>query len=152
MTATAIVGAVCALSVGLGAYGLGVLSSDLFYRDLVALLVGAAAYTSLFVLVSLLINKAMIVSLLYAFAWETSVPSIPGDTYKLAITSHLTAIAERPTTASEGLLGALSSGLSTNLLSPAVSWPVLILLIAACSAIGAAWFTKFEYVGREDTE
>jgi hypothetical protein len=42
--------------------------------------------------------------------------------------------------------------LNENLLSPAVSWPVLLILIAVCTAFGAFWFTKFEYVGREDTE
>jgi ABC-2 type transport system permease protein len=152
ITVVAGIGILSAIAVSVAVFGAGALSSDLLYRDMVAIVVGSLAYGSLFVLVSLLINRAMIICLLFAFAWETSVPNMPGEMYKLSITSYLTAIAERPASSNDGLLSALSGALNPNTIAASTAWPVMLLLIAFCTVFGAWWFTKFEYVPREDAE
>ena len=69
---------------GIGVFGailtaIGSGDHSLLSKDIVALAVGAFAYGALFLMVSLLFNRAMIICLLYAFGWEISIPSLPGS-------------------------------------------------------------------------
>lgn len=131
------------------------LVNPILMRDLVAIVVGSLAYGTLFVLISLLVNRSMIVSLLFAFAWETSIPSMPGSVYLLSISSYLTAIAQRPSAGqsqSGSPLGAIANTLGTNTMMPDVGWAVMVGLIVFCAAAGAFWFSRNEYLPREDAE
>lgn len=152
----ALIGTLSAVVVSFAAFGGGAFSNEILFRDLKAIWIGALAYGSLFVLVSLLINRAMIVCLLFAFAWETSISNLPGNMYILSLNSYLTALAERPSsgmTGADGLLGALAGNLSgANVMSANTAWTVLIPFTLFCLAVGAWWFTHFEYVPREDAE
>lgn len=152
ITVVALVTFLGAILVSAAVYGSGALSNPLLWRDLKAIIVGAAAYGSLFVFVSLLINRAMIVCLLFAFAWETSVPNMPGSMYYLSITSYLTAISERPSTGAGDFMQLLAGALGSNTLTPSVAIPAMLVLIAVCGVAAMTWFTKFEYVPREDAE
>ncbi len=152
MTVVAIVTFVGAVLVSGAVYGAGALSNELLWRDVKAIVVGAAAYGALFVFVSLLINRAMIVCLLFAFAWETSVPNMPGSMYYLSITSYLTAISERPSAGSGDFLQLLAGSFGQNTLTPGSAYPAMLILIGACVVASMTWFTKFEYVPREDAE
>lgn len=129
------------------------LLQPLLFVDLKALAIGALAYGGLFVFVSLLMNRAMIVCLLFAFGWETAIPNVPGYLYYVSVYSHLSAIAQHPKpSASLGPLGALSGQLSTNSLTPTAGWTSLIGLTVVTFALSCWWFSRFEYVPREDAE
>ena len=152
-----LVTAMAAIALSLAVYGSSALTNHFLWRDLVAIGVGALAYGSLFVLISLMVNRAMVISLLFAFAWETSVPSMPGSVYLMSISTHLTAIAQRPSSGEpgnggRGVLTVVANALGTNTLSPGVGWAVMIVLIAFCTVFGAWWFSRFEYLPREDAE
>ena len=150
-----IVTSLSSVALAIAVYGSSGFSNHFLFRDLIAIAVGSLAYGSLFVLISLIINRAMIVSLLFAFAWETSVPSMPGSIYLLSISTHLTAIAQRPSAgnATRGnLLTVFANALGTNTLSPQIGWMAMGGLIAFCMVFGAWWFSKFEYLPREDAE
>ncbi|MCX7799068.1 MAG: ABC transporter permease [Fimbriimonadales bacterium] len=139
---------VVALASGLPQAQLGALG-----RDLVALLVGSLAYVGLFVAASLLINRAMVVCLLYAFGWETSVGNMPGDLYHLAVSSYLSALGSKPAPASGNpMLDLMTGRLGLNLITEGRAWTVLLILIAVCFAFSARWFQTHEYVPREDAE
>lgn len=139
-----------AVAVSYATYGPG---NALLWRDIKALAVGSAAYMALFVFVSLLMNRSMIVCLLFAFVWETSVPNMPGDLYRLTISSYLTSIAERPAPqTTSGILDALGGMLGINTIPLATAWIAVVLLTVCCLGGGALWFGKFEYMAREDAE
>ena len=151
----ALVSGLSAVTVSAAVYGGGAFTNAVLYRDLTAVLVGALAYGFLFVLISLIVNRSMIVSLLFAFAWETSVPSMPGNMYWLSISSYITAIAQRPSvgTAVQGNpLGGLGQLLGTNPISAETGWTVLISIILICAGLSMWWFSNFEYLPREDAE
>lgn len=93
MVVTFLVALLSAVAVSLAIFG-GL--SQLFFNDIPALAAGAAAYVALFTLFSLLVNRAMIVCLLFAFGWELAIPNLGGDIYLLSINSYLTAIAHHP--------------------------------------------------------
>lgn len=144
------ISAIAAVAVSLAAYGTG---NELLWRDIKALAAGSAAYMAFFVFVSLLMNRSMIVCLLFAFVWETSVPNMPGDLYRLTISSYLTSIAERPSPHTQmGLLDALSGMLGVNTIPLSTAWISVILITLVCLAVGAFWFGRFEYMAREDAE
>jgi len=152
-----IVTAMAAIALSFAVYGASTPTNHYLWRDLVAIAVGSLAYGGLFVLISLMMNRAMVVSLLFAFAWETSVPSMPGSVYLMSISTHLTAIAQRPSSGEPargggGVLTVVANALGTNTLSPTVGWAVMIILIAFCLTFGAWWFKRFEYLPREDAE
>jgi ABC-2 type transport system permease protein len=153
-TATATIGMVAAVTVSFAVKGGSFLSNEFLLRDFKGIIIGSLAYCSLFVFVSLVINKAMIAALLYAFGWESMAPNMQGSMYQLSITSHLQAICERPapTTDANPLASFMSGAMGTNLLTPTQSWITMILLSATMLGLAMLWFTKFEYLPREDAE
>jgi ABC-2 type transport system permease protein len=148
----AALGILSAVAVSFGVYGAGFLSNPLLPKDCIALVFGALSYGALFLLISLLFNRAMIICLLFAFGWETSVPNMPGEMYQLSINSQLQAIAEHPSTSDSKPLGLVSGTLSTNLITASSAYVTLTLLTVILVSVSALWFTRFEYVPREDAE
>ncbi len=154
-TTVAILTFIAAMLVSVMVFGPSGVSSEYLWRDVKSIVMGSLAYCSLFVFVSLLMNRAMIVCLLFAFAWETSVPNMPGNMYYLSITSYLSAIAERPSGGqleNNGALGFLAGAMGNNVLSPGTAWMAMIVLTVAMCAVGMTWFSRFEYLPREDAE
>lgn len=149
--AVSAVAILCAVLTSLGAYH-SLQNNSLLVKDCLALIVGAFAYGALFLLVSLMFNRAMIICLLFAFGWETAVPNMPGQMYYLSIFSYLQGIAQHPSTGGNKLLGLLVGGNGDNTLTAGTSYAVMALMVAVLIGFGAWWFTHFEYLPREDAE
>jgi len=146
-----VIGIIFACLSSVGAYhGFG--SNPLLAKDCVALIVGAFAYGALFLIISLMFNRAMIICLLFAFGWETMVPNMPGQMYYLSIYSYLQGIAQHPSTGTNKLLALLTSSGGDNTLTAGMSYGVMAVFVAALIGLGAWWFTNFEYLPREDAE
>jgi ABC-2 type transport system permease protein len=129
----------------------GTSQASLMAHDIQAIAVGSLAYTTLFTLVSLFVNKPMVVCLLFSFVWETAVPEIPGDLYRVTISGYLTSIAHRPVMDSPGgALDALAGLLGVNVIPSGVAWAAMLGFAAFCLGFGAFWFSNFEYMARED--
>ncbi len=147
-----LISALCAVGVSMAVYHnpLG----PYLMKDFVAIAVGSVAYGSLFILVSLLINRAMIVCLLFAFGWESLVPTLPGSIFYLSIGTYLNKIAQRPKMpdAEHGIMDTLSGLMGAKPVPIATSWIAMIALSGACAVVAAWWFTHFEFVPREDAE
>ena len=140
-----------ALLTSLGAFrGLG--TNELLFGDIKALVMGAFAYGALFLFVSLVINRAMIVCLLFAFGWETMVPNMPGTMDRLSVLTYMQAIAEHPAGKTNKAVGFFSGTLGANSVEPDKAWAILIGMSVILVALSAWWFTHFEYVPREDAE
>ena len=145
-----LVSAISALAVSFSTGGGGAILG----RDLLALAVGALAYTGLFTLVSLVINRAMIACLLFAFGWETLAAGVPGDLRLLSLNTHVMAIADRPLPQNTEMSGldAIAAMLNVTGVSSNVSWLVLLGVVGFTFAASMAWFAHFEYTAREDAE
>jgi len=150
-TAVTLVSLFAMAMVGTAVFG-NPFSNPGFFNDAIAIVVGSLAYGTLFVAVSLLISKsAMVVCLLFAFAWETSVPSMPGSMSMLSVSTYLTAIAQRPATSGGvGFFGNIANSIGVNSLSSSTAWPMMILMIAGCGAFSMWWFSRSEFLPRED--
>ncbi|MBI1755761.1 MAG: ABC transporter permease [Fimbriimonas ginsengisoli] len=127
--------------------------AGLLERDLAALGVGALAYGALFLFVSLLFNRAMLICLLFAFGWETSMPNLPGELYRVTIFSYLQGIASHPPLqAQDKLLAFVMGAIGPKTVSLAACWITMGILIVSLLAASCWWFTHFEYIAREDAE
>ncbi len=128
-------------------------SNELLTKDILAVVLGSAAYGAFFLFISLILNRSMLVCLLYAFAWESAIPNLPGDLYYLSINSYIQGIAQHPASEDANRTVTVAGGMkSTALLSSTTSIAVLILLSVTLVVISMVWFTKFEFVPREDAE
>jgi ABC-2 type transport system permease protein len=143
-----IVGILAAIGTALGTRAT---FGELFFRDCSALILGSFAYCALFVLVSLLINKSMVINLIFAFGYEAAVPKMPGDIYKVSINSYLMSIASHPMIAPVTSDAApVATPAAVNTIQPGAAWLAMIGLVVLCSMFNAQWFDRNEYVPRED--
>jgi ABC-2 type transport system permease protein len=133
----------------LGAFGLK--SNPLLFNDLKAVALGALGYGGLFLLVSLVVNRAMIYCLLFSFGWETSVPSLQGDLYHLSINTYIQAVAQHPVNAASRSLSA-AGGDNANSVTALTGALTLTAVAVVTVLISCWWFTHFEFVPREDAE
>lgn len=139
---------------GIGVLGPRAFQTGAFWWDAVVILLGVLAYGCLFILVSLILNKAMIYCLLFAFGWETFVPNMPGDLFYLSIYPYLKAISGHVTVekASQDMLDVVQGAVTTQGVSAGVSWAVLAGMMVVFAWLGIAWFSRSEYTPREDAE
>lgn len=150
VVAVAAVGILAALLASVGAYGANFAANPLLAKDILALGVGAVAYGALFLLVSLLFNRSLMICSLFAFGWESSAPSLPGDLFRLSIYSYLQAIARHPTSGGNGLMERLGGSAAINAISQVQAFTILGSMTLALLALSAWWFTHFEYIPRDD--
>lgn len=145
------IGSLCG---GLGVMGLSTLGAKGWWFDLVILALGAATYSIFFVGISLLLQRAMVFSLLFAFGWETFVPNMPGDLYYVSIYTYLNSLSAHPKLPMGQIpvLDALSGRLTGNLVSSGLAFTILVAFAIVMVGASMWWFNKFEYVPREDGE
>jgi ABC-2 type transport system permease protein len=144
------VSSIMAIGIALATLGPSGLTAGSLWRDIMSLGIGSMAYGSLFVLVSLFWNRAMIICLLFAFGWETSIPNMPGSMYYLSVASYLTNISEHSSAAGKGFMSVLAGQASPETVSTPVAWAVLVAITVGCAVLGAQWFSTHEYLPRED--
>jgi ABC-2 type transport system permease protein len=113
---------------------------------------GAFAYGGLFLFVSLILNRAMIYCLLYAFGWEALVPNMPGEIFLTSIQWHMSNLAKAGKTVPEAAPTLLGGSAQTANIAPMVSVSILVIGFVLMMGLSAYWFKTFEYVPREDAE
>ena len=124
-----------------------------YWRDILAICLGAAAYGSLFLFVTLLFNRALIICVLFAFGWESSVPNLATGLQKLSVVAHMHAIADHPDSpGGKGFLQAISGVMGQNNLNATSSAFALLVFSVVMVGLSAYWFTTHEYIPREDSE
>lgn len=151
VTLVTVVGLMCLLGVTIGVYGMNLYHGTLTFASIEAIVLGAFSYGALFLFLSLILNRSMLVSLLFAFGWEASIPNLPGTAYWFSIFTHLITIAHRglppPTDAK---LSLLTVSLNAGKLTIAESLSVLVGSTTFFLVLGVLIFTQFEFVPRED--
>lgn len=153
ISVTFLLSLVAALAVSFAVFGGQGLANPVLHRDILAIFIGAVAYSSLFLMVSLLINRSMPVNLLFAFGWENVVPNLPGDTGFVSIFGYLMGIAQHPSVGeAAGPLGFFSGQLDSTLMTTDLAWGVLVAIILVTLGFSVFLFSNFEYVPREDTD
>jgi ABC-2 type transport system permease protein len=122
-------------------------------RDLQILPLGALAYGSLSLFLGALIRWALVLGLLFAFGWESWVPSLPGDFAKLSLMAYVRVLAPHPQPLTQMTgLQELISQFNPQSISSTMAWIVLGLATFAGLAGAVVVFSERQYVPREDAE
>jgi len=149
---TVIVGAVwlAALLTALITYGpLGLKDSSLG-RDLGILLVAVFAYSGLFLMLGVMVNRAMIYALLFAFGWESWAPSLPGSFGRVSLMTYVRVLAPHAKdAATQDPMAALMNG-AEDVISNGTAWMVLLSIIVLTIGIAITLFSVREFVPREE--
>ncbi|MEZ5162355.1 MAG: ABC transporter permease [Fimbriimonadaceae bacterium] len=153
MTISAVIAMISVLFAGLFTVGPGILGHAGFWNDLVLMALGASAYGALFVFIGLLLNKAMIYCLLFAFGWETFVPNMPGDLFYVSIYPYLKGLSVNPEPEKvQGFFRVMSGSLQEHTVGKPLSVIILVAIAAAFSLLSLYWFNKHEYVARDEAD
>lgn len=138
-----------AITVALTTYGPAHLGESALGRDLFILPFGVIVYSAVFLLMGTLLNRPLILGLIFAFGWEWLINVFPGYGQFCSIMTYLHVLAPHDVPA------AILKRLPLNTVgvappSSAFSWTVvvaltLLMLLAACIA-----FSLREYVPRDD--
>lgn len=108
------------------------------YWSMAALVViGAFAYSSLFIMISVLLSKPIFFGLFYAFIWEAFIGSIPGRISLLSVKHYVRSI---------GSYWIDTGGIATYAATPAhqAAW-VLVVFTAVTFVMGAILFRRTEF-------
>ena len=151
IAAVALFGIVTVLFAGVGILGFRAFSTPEVLMDCVVVSVAAAVYVPLFVLISLLLNRAMIWSLLFAFGWETFAQNLPGMR-PISIMTYLNSIGLHKAKRADGLMTFFSGDMVIAETPVWLGWTVLIGLCVFFLVAGMLIFSIFEYSPREDAE
>lgn len=122
-------------------------------RDLLILPLGALAYGALFLLLATLFSKPLVYGLLFAFGYESWVPTLPGSFAKWSLMAHLRVLAPHAEPPKAGFdIGELLQLLAPDRIHPGLAWRVILLVPVVCLAAACIAFSCGQYVPREDTD
>jgi ABC-2 type transport system permease protein len=117
----------------------GMDDADGIYGPFAALMViGAFAYSALFIMISVLLNKPIFFGLFYAFIWEGFIGSIPGRISWLSIKHYLLSIASH-------WISIIDLEQTENVHSVSDSAWILFIVSVVVFAIGAYLFREKEF-------
>jgi len=123
------------------------LGQERVLRDLWVLPLGALAYTSLFTLLSTVLQKPLIYGLGFVFGWESWVPFMPGSFRNLSVMTYLRALAAHAPPDTDGnQLTNLLNALNPTQIAPDYARGVLIAVTLAALGLAVWAFSVREYV------
>ncbi len=126
------------------------LSEGMFWMDMLVMALGAAAYTALFTFVTLIRTKAMLIILLFAFLWEVIAPYLQGDMYLLSVNTYMSVLATHPN--KSGIMAVTAMKSDSTAIAAWAGWAVLVTLSAGMLWLNGWWFSRFQYLPKEDAE
>lgn len=140
-----------AAALALAAHGPPGLRNAVFRYDLAFLPLGGAAYGAAFLLLGALLQRPLLWGLLYAFGWETWVPSMPGAFKKASLMSYLRTLVPHPAPEAEVVdISEVFAMLNPTTIPQALAWRVL-LAVTVVGFLGALIaFSRREYAPRDD--
>jgi ABC-type transport system involved in multi-copper enzyme maturation permease subunit len=117
------------------------------WQDCLVLPVGALPYCGMFLLLSTIFERPLLIGLAYAFGWESWTPYLPGDWSKVSLMSYVHALAPH--------LDAANAANADSAISPVniagwLAWTVLLCWFAITLAGAIAIFSNREYTPREE--
>jgi ABC-2 type transport system permease protein len=158
----AVIAVVALLCLALAVFGFRHMGEAGLSPDLRALLIGALAYGSIFVLLGALLPRPLLYGLLFVFGWETIVPILPGSFAKFSVMTYLRVLAAREVNDPDAAEAAGEGGPASFLMSftrppelaisNSQAWYTLAGIALVAMALAMVVFSRREYTPREDAE
>ncbi len=138
------------LLIALVTFGPGGLSVSPLPRDLGILPLAVAAYGGLFLLLGVMVNRAMLYGLLFAFGWESWVPSLPGSFHRVSLMAYVRVLSPHINDNPAAQMAAALTGATEEVISSGMAWTILLTVIAVTLLAALSMFSTGEYVPREE--
>jgi ABC-2 type transport system permease protein len=143
------IGWLAVIAIALATYGPSKLGESSLGRDLLILPSGVIVYSAIFLLFGTLLNRPLILALIFAFGWEPLVRILPGYGQYCSINTYLRVLAPHDVPAGMiNFLNQLSAGVDPP--SQPFAWTVMITLTVAALLAAFITFSVREYVPREE--
>lgn len=137
---------------GVTTLGGSAFTSSYVLTDLLVLMLGSFAYVGIFVFISLIVRKALIVSLIFAFGWELMVQNMSSFMKFGTVSAHMNTLAAHPELPNNNPFSFLSGDMAVQDPPRWVGAVVLLLIIGGMFAANATIFANLEAVARDDGE
>jgi ABC-2 type transport system permease protein len=138
--------AIGALALTLALPAIGSLAFDAWWTAIQVTALAALAYTCLFALLGVLMNRAILVGLAYLVAWEGVVASTDLFFSKLTVAYWLRSIVAQQGLSSDN---PVSEGVAGTGADPLTATIVLLGMAAGAAILGAIWFGRREFASPE---
>jgi ABC-2 type transport system permease protein len=145
---TAVVCWLATLSAAVAAYGPSKLGGSPLGHDLLILPVGIVVYSAVFLLMGTLLNRPLILGLIFAFGWEWLIGVLPGYGQYCSIMTYLRVLA--PHDVAEATLRVLPLTAGVDPPTRPFAWIVMISITLLALFAAFVTFSTREYVPRED--
>ena len=137
------------LSIALATVGPTKLGAAPLAHDILFMPIGVSVYSALFLLMGTLLNRPLILGLIFAFGWENLIVVLPGYGQYCAIVTYLRVLSphEMPAWMNKWTL------LSASIVEPPtrmLAWIVVLSLLIVTLAASFVVFSTREYVPREE--
>jgi len=137
------------IAAALATFGPSHLSGSPLAHDLLIMPIGVSVYSAVFLLMGTLLNRPLILGLIFAFGWENLIIVFPGYGQYCAIMTYLRVLAPHDLPAAMTRLAAFNSSV-VEPPSRIFSWVVMISLLILALLSAFVTFTTREYVPREE--
>lgn len=137
----------------LSTYGLslGKETKSTLGHDLLILPVACAAYSAAFLLLATILQRPLVVGLIYAFGIETWAPSLPGNFKKVSLLAYIRKLASHSEPSSGVDPNNPLAPILNDTLTRELAWQVLIGTTIVALGLALYLFSVREYVPRDDT-
>lgn len=137
------------LSIALATLGPMKLGESPLAHDILFMPIGVSVYSALFLLMGTLLNRPLILGLIFAFGWEYLIVALPGYGQYCAIVTYLRVLSphELPPAMTKVALF-IAAGVEPP--SRTLAWVVLISLLIITLTSSFVIFSTREYVPREE--
>lgn len=151
IASVALVGTLAVIAAGLAILGPKALTTPEVLMDCLVMVMAAGVYGSIFIFLSLIVNRAMIWSLLFAFGWETFAQNLPGMR-PVSVMTYLNAIGYHQAKRADGMMTFFAGDMVVADTPVWLGWLALGGLWVFFAVAGMLVFSLFEYSPREDAE
>ncbi len=138
------------LVTGICSYGVSGLHGSPVGRDMAIAPIGVVAYGTVFLLLSTIFNRPLIIGLIYTFGWETWVPYLPGSFQRLSLMSYLRVLAPHSSVGQDDVeLSTAITAINQDSITNHMAWAVLITVSIVAFGVALYAFSTREYVSRD---
>jgi ABC-2 type transport system permease protein len=151
--ASALVGVMVGIACLLMAYlGSGVAIGKInLLRDMGVVSLGGVAYSSIFLFMSLIVRKAMVACVLFAYGWESLTSNLSVNAQYLSVVSHMRNLTSRNLNEEDNMMLRVVMGvLPEDFVKPIGSVLIMIVLSLILVSVSCYWIKSHEYTPRED--
>lgn len=132
-------------------FGTKALSHQDYLRDVMVIPFAATCYNALFAMLSAILTRPALPAVFYCFGFETWIWTIPGEFPKLSLMTYVRTLSQHAAVGDSDAASEIMRALNPVVISTSTAWNTLIVVTILALAIGSFFFSRGEYVPKDET-